>query len=326
MRLVKWLLGLAVVATLAWGGLWIYGALKVKEALDQVLKAPNAPLTARAHVVQGLPNRMDVRLTDPVLDLDNLRWTAPFIEFFSLIYRPHHVIMVVANEQSLTLNGQTLALSTEDLRASVVMRPTGNLVLDRAVLVARMPVLTLPGERLSADTARAAIRLAEGETRRYEAVIEIEAGFPDQAVMAAIDPDGLLPRRWDLLRLDGEITLERPLDLEVFRGAPMPPAALALTGAQAEFDGIRLDATGRITPDAQGFPEGELVVSVTNWAALSARLVEAGLVPAAALTWVQAAGSRLARTDAPEVLDIPLRLTGGQLRLGPLVLAELPAL
>ena len=326
MRMVRWLLGLAVVATLAWGGLWFIGARSVEAALTQALGAPGAPLTASSQTVRGFPNRIDVTLTEPALDGGDLQWSAPFLQVFSLIYRPHHVIVVAANEQNLTLNGLPATITTEDARASVVMRPTGNLVLDRAVLVARMPVLALPGERLSADTARAAIRLAEGETRRYEAVIEIETGFPDPAVMAEIDPAGLLPRRWDLLRLEAEITLDRPLDLDVFRGAPMPPAALALTGAQAVFDGISLDATGRITPDAWGFPEGELVVSVTGWAALSDRLAEAGLLPPEARAWVQATAPSLARADAPEVLDIPLRLTGGQLRLGPLVLAELPAL
>ena len=326
MRLVRWLLGLAVVATLAWGGLWFVGARSIEAALAQALATPGTPLTARAQTVRGFPNRIDVTLTEPALNGGDLRWSAPFLQVFSLIYRPHHVIVVAANEQAMSVNGLPVTITTEDMRASVVMRPTGNLVLDRAVLVARMPVLTLPGERLSADTARAAIRLAEGETRRYEAVIEIEAGFPDPAVMAEIDPAGLLPRRWDILRLDAELMLDRPLDLEVFRGAPMPPATLALTGAQAAFDGIRLDATGRITPDARGFPEGELVVSVSNWAALSARLAEAGMLPPGALSWVQAAAPGLARDDDPEVLDIPLRLTGGQLRLGPLVLAELPAL
>jgi len=334
-RLVKGLLVLAVVATLIWGGLWFVATRALDLALTDALDDPRAPVRAQGHVLRGFPNRVDITLTEPRFSLGALDWAGPFVQVFSLVYRPHHVVIVLPQAHRLETPGgarTVAAVTTQDTRASLVMRPAEKLALDRFVLVSRMPALQLEGERLSADALRLAVRpvnagdaAAGPAPASYEAVIEIEAAFPDPAVMDRIDPDRLLPRRYDVLRLAGEVRFDAPLDLEAVRGRMPAVADLALTGARAAFDGIDLTLAGRAVPDARGRLSGEVTLTVSGWPALSARLAEAGLIAPEALAWVQAAAPGLARPGAPEVLDIPLRLEAGQLRLGPLVLAEVPA-
>jgi len=324
-RVVRWLLGLAVVATLAWGGLWFVGSRGLSHALDTALAGPRAALRAESHAVRGFPNRFDITLTEPRLSEGAVDWAAPFVQVFALSYRPHHVIVVFPNEQRLEVGGLLALVTSDDARASVVMRPTSNLVLDRAVLVAQMPVVTLPGERLSADALRVALRPMADAAGSYEAVVEIESAFPDPAVLDLIDPDGHLPRRYDLLRLDARLRFDRPVDLDAFRGAPPRITEAVLTGARAAFDAIDLKAEGEVVINAQGRPEGAFTLSVTGWEALLPRLSAAGILTPEVRAWIDAAAPGLARDGQNGAIDIPLRLEAGQLRLGPLVLAELPA-
>lgn len=321
---VKWLLGLATAATLGWGGLWFAGARGLDQALAQALDDPRAPIRAEGHVVRGFPNRFDITLTEPRLAEAGLTWSAPFVQVFALSYRPHHVIVVFPHQQDLDLSGLPVRIDSRDARASLVMRPTEGLALDRAALVVQMPVVTLPGQRLSADALRLALRPTDGPGR-YEAVAEIEALFPDPGLLDRLDPDGHLPRRLDVLRLDAALRFAHPLDLDALRGGMAPRLAdVALTGARLVADGIDLQAEGRIAPDPRGRPTGEVTLHITGWRALLERLGNAGLAPPEVLAWIAAAAPALAQPDRPETLSLPLNLRDGQVRLGPLVLAELP--
>lgn len=324
MRKGKWLLGLAVLGTALWGGYWFVGATALRQGVAQALAAPRAPLRAQDHSVRGFPNRFDLTLTEPRLTDGPLRWSAPFVQIFALSYRPHHVIAVFPPQQRLDVAGLTALITARDARASAVMRPTERLALDRAALVAEAPGLEIDGARHSADALRLALR--PGADGRYEAVAEVEAAFPAPALLAGLDPAGVWPRRFDLLRLEGELRFDRPLDIDAFRGPPPRLVTSALTGLRIAFEGVDLQATGRVEPGPGDLPEGELALTIDGWRELARRLTLAGILTPEATAWVEFAAPGLARPEAPEIIDLPLRLEGGFLRLGPLVLAELPRL
>lgn len=330
MRGVKWLFGLAVAATILWGGYWFIGARALEHGAGQALETPGAPLTAQGHRVRGFPNRFDLTLTEPRLRLEGFGWEAPFVQVFALSYRPHHVIVVFPPDQRLSLpDGTHAVIGARDMRASLVMRPTDNLSLERAALVAEAPVVTLPGQRLSAEMLRLALRPAPPSPPAsgpvYEAVAEAEAVFPDARLLAEADPEGLFPRRYDVLRLEAELALDRPADLDaVLRGQAPGLAGLVLTGLRAVFDGIDLHARGRVTPDPSGLLNGEVTLTVTGWEALAQRLADAGILSPEARMWLAAAAPSL--ETAPDTIEIPLRLQAGDLRLGPVVLARIPPL
>lgn len=322
MRLVRWLFGLSVVATVLWGGYWFVGARALQMAVDEVLAAPGSPIRADAAEVRGFPNRFDITLTRPELREGGLTWTAPFAQIFALSYRPHHVVAVFPPEQRFTLGGLDWLVGTSDARASVVMAPTRSLELDRAVLV--LAGLEIDGPtRLRADALRGALRLAA--PGRYEAVAELEVAFPDAALLDARDPDRLLPRRFDVLRVDAELAFDRPLDLNAATTGALPPPAVALTGARAAWEGVDLRLTGRVDLDAPGGPAGDVVLAVTGWRMLLDTLDRAGVLSPEQSGWLNAAGPGLARADDPDAVDIPLRIEAGQVRMGPLVLFDLAA-
>jgi hypothetical protein len=321
MRLVKWLFGLAVLATVLWGGYWFVGSAALDRAVAEVLAAPRSPLSAASHTVRGFPNRFDLTLTEPRVQEGGVAWAAPFVQVFALSYRPHHVVTVFPNEQSVQLGGVDWLVSSASARASAVMEPTANLRLDRASLVATRTALAGGDARHIAEEVRVAGRSQSAQV--YEVVAEVQTAFPDPALMDLIDPARIWPRRFDLLRLDGELALRAPLDLGAARNGLPPTAEVALTGARLVGEGLDLRVSGRVVLDAPGGPQGDLVLAVEDWRDLLDRLAEGGLLPPEQRAFVEALVPGLARPDAPGALDIPLRVEAGQVRLGPVVLLDL---
>lgn len=319
MRLVRWLFGLAVAATVLWAGYWFVGARALEAALDRVLADPASPLVAEDRQVAGFPNRFDVTLTEPRIALPDLVWSAPFVQAFALSYRPHHLILVFPPEQRLELPGADWRLVTADSRASAIFAPSRRLELGRVVVVLREPVLDGP-----AGLAAAALRLAMRslEPGRYDAVAEAEDVAPDPALMDRVDPGRLWPRRFAVLRLDAELAFAHPLDSDALLDRRLAPPRVVLTGARAAWAGVDLRIEGRVDLGAVGGPSGELRVAVTGWRALLALLDRTGALAPDLRQWIDTTAPALARADNPDAVDIPLRIEAGQVRLGPLLLFD----
>lgn len=321
MRVIWGLLVVAVFATLGWGGYWFVGARAMDRAVSAVLQG-NPAVSAESHSLQGFPNRFDLTLNAPQVVQGGMEWRAPFVQFFALSYRLNHVIAVFAHDQQFTLLGQELSLHTEDMRASLVMAPDLSLALERFALVAEAPALSTAGETHRADTARLASEVLEPQ--RHRLVIELENAFPDTAVMNAHDPRGHWPRRFDVLRLEGEVEFDRPLDRRALEDAPPRLTGLALTGARLVFDGSAITARGRLVPDAQGYLSGEMVLEVQGWRALMRRARDAGLMPAEHDTLATMALQSMTGPENPDRLEAPFAVRAGDIMLGPVVLGSIP--
>jgi hypothetical protein len=314
------LLALAVVATLAWGGYWVVGSRALDGAVTVVL-SENPALDARAHSVRGFPNRFDLTLTEPRVSLEGFDWRAPFVQFFALTYRPHHLIAVFPNDQAFSFGPIQATLASSDMRASVVMRPEPMLPFDRFALVIEGAALTVGGGTHRADALRLASR-ALGPVL-HEIALEGETLFPDAAFMAMMDPAGLLPRRFDVLRIAAEVGLSRPLDRSLLDGTGAEVTALALTGLRALWEDIGIDLTGRIALDTEGLAQGEGRVVLTGWRALLAQATRAGIEVPALLAPALAA---VADPADPDRIEVPLVIRDGSVTFGGLVLLTLPPL
>lgn len=323
MRVIWGLLAVAVLATLGWGGYWFAGARAMDHAVTRVLQG-NPAVSAASHSLQGFPNRFDLTLDAPQVAQGGLRWRAPFVQFFALSYRLNHVIAVFAQDQQFDIEGREFSLHTQDMRASLVMTPGLDLPVERVALVAEAPALRSLNETHRADTARLASRALEGA--RHALVIELENAFPDPAALNAQDPHGHWPRRFDVIRLEGEVALDRALDRHALNGAPPQVIGLALTGGRLVFDGITINASGRLEPDAQGYLSGEMVLAITGWRELMRRARDAGLMPAEHDTLVTLALQSMTDPANPERLEAPFAVRAGDILLGPVVLGSLPPL
>lgn len=328
MRRILVLLSVAVVATLAWGAYWFVGARALDRAVTQVLAA-NGQLAAQGHQVRGFPNRFDLTLDAPRIAVPGLAWQAPFVQFFALTYRPHHLVAVFPHDQRIDMGSFGATLHSTDMRASVVMDPSLSLSLQRAALVAESPELVHGQQTQRADALRLASRALAPE--RHELAIEIERAFPDAGMMNMLDPQALWPRRFDILRLEGEVTLDRPLDRHVMQGAGPVPIAHALTGGRIAWlddaeQTIDIRAQGRLEPDAAGRLSGDLTLDVTRWQTLLRRARDAGWISPEHAVLAEMALQSMVDPETPDQVQVALRLRAGDIMMGPVMLGTLPPL
>ena len=80
-----------------------------------------------------------------------------------------------------------------------------------------------------------------------------------------------------------------------------------------------------MTVGADGMAEGKVDLSARRWRELFDLLVKAGVIPAKNAPTVQRLLESLAaQSGQPDTLALPLTLSGGFVRFGPLPLAPLP--
>ncbi|QYK42956.1 MAG: DUF2125 domain-containing protein [Paracoccaceae bacterium] len=333
---MRWLVWVVVGAAVLWGGLWFAMATAVSRgtaaAFDQM--SAQGLLAERAGIaVNGFPNRLDLTVTEPRLSdpVTGTGWTAPFVQVFTLTWKPWHIIAAFPPEQRLALPGASVTLASDRLQASLVVQPSAALPLDRLAVAGDALHLTLaPGAAAPATLAVRTLRLG---TRRdpsradtHEIGLDLSGIAPDPAFFAALPPGTTLPGEIDRLRVVAFAGLSAPLDR--FAGDARPQLLrLDLREASLGWGGIAFWAEGSLAPDAEGFAEGRIDIRLTGWRAALDAAVAAGLIrPEIAPTWAEFA-RRLAETSPdPDRLDLPLTLGRGRMSLGPLPLGPAPRL
>ncbi|MCC5989005.1 MAG: DUF2125 domain-containing protein [Pararhodobacter sp.] len=327
MRAILFMLSAAVLATLAWGGYWFVGARGLDRTVSGLLDA-NRHVEAQGHRVRGFPNRFDLTFSEPRIAATGLTWQAPFVQVFALSYRPHHLIVVFANDQLFEIGGEAMTLHSADMRASLVMEPGLSLPLERLVLVIENPEASLNTQTHRADALRLGSNAQSPE--RHEFAIQIEAAFPDAGMMNALDPGAHWPRRFDAMRIEGVAAFDRPLDRAALEGGLPELVDMVFTGARviwSEGETVTdIAASGELRADSRGRLNGEVTLDIRNWRALMRRAGEAGLMPAEHAFLIEMALSGMVDPENPDRLEAPITLRDGDILLGPVILGSLPPL
>ncbi|MBN8294470.1 DUF2125 domain-containing protein [Rhodobacter sp. NTK016B] len=326
---MRWVIVLVVLATIGWCGYWFVGTRALDRAIAQGLER-TPELSAETYHISGFPNRFDVTFDAPRVTLSDAEWTAPFVQFFALTYKPHHLLAVFPHDQVLRLGGTETLIHSEDLRASMVMEPGLDLPLDRMTLVGDTLDLQITEPARGTDTGatwqigqlRLASRRTDDTTQQLVALAETV--FPDPAQMDRVDPQRLWPRRFDTLRLDAEAETDRALDRHlVSDGAQVRLTDLTFTGLQITWPEVDFRLSGRLSPGADGRLSGDATANVTGWEEMLDILRASGLITDEAAAM---ANTTLAAMAQEDILEVPLSVVDGVVRLGPFALATLPPL
>jgi hypothetical protein len=320
------LLGLVLVAFLGWSGWWwvASGAARTgtETALD-VLRAEGWQAGYADLTVAGYPNRIDLTATAPRLTPPGAAWgwSAPFVQVFALSYKPWHVIAAFAPEQDLTTPAGPMRLQADRLQSSVVVEPGTDLVLDRFQLAGE--ALTLTGAlAASAETLSLATRPTVGDRLAHDIGLALTGLRPDAAVLALL-PAALRDTGGADMRVDASAAFDAPLDRHA---ATRPPrlTRLDLREALVGWGGVKAHLSGELAPDAQGLAEGRLTLRLEGAPLALEAAVALGLIPPQARAQYDNVLRMLAPGGGP--LDLPLRLGGGMVMLGPLPLGPAPRL
>ncbi|KIT17403.1 DUF2125 domain-containing protein [Jannaschia aquimarina] len=319
--MVRWLLILTLVLSALWGGWWVVGSAGLDRGLRAGIEAARADgwqIDYADLSVSGFPNRFDTTVTEPEVTAPGggLAWSAPFLQVFALSYRPNHVIAVAPDSQSLTLGGREIAVTTSDLRGSVVVAPSPDLPLQRAQVQGADLVA---GRWVEARALRGAIR--EAEAGGYDVAAGVEGLVLPASMRAALAGDAL-PEAIGALTFDASVDLDRPIDRHL-RSAP-GLRAMALRDLTLRWGPLDLALTGDLRAGPGGLAEGDLTLEIADVAALD--LLAGPSIPAERIDLIRSFLSAYTVPDRPGAARVPLAVTGGVVSLGPVPILALPPL
>jgi hypothetical protein len=319
---MRFILGLVAVLAVLYGGYWFVGSRAVERGAESAFLQMNAQGWEASHdgiSTIGFPSRFDTTVTAPRL-LDpatGIGWEAPWLQVFALSYLPTEIIALLPDEQAVILPGDRIDIRSDGMRASGRVGFSTALPFDN--LTVESGPLTLAAQSgWQAGLARAlfALRRADGVPADYDVWFEATG-----ITLPASTIPGL-PETMPVLRVDGTMTLDQPIDRMTTPDARLQN--VTLRQLLLDFGTTAITAEGTLALDPAGIPEGTVNLTIRDWRAALAIGVAAGIVPQGFTGLAERAGAVLAGGGTD--LTAPLTFTAGQMRLGPVPLGPAPSL
>ncbi len=332
------LLAIVITAAAAWAGYWFIGSSALHSGITAWFDARRAEGWVAAYSelsVQGFPNRFDTTLSDLQLadPASGMGWQAPFFQLMTLSYTPNHVIAVWPHEQRIVTPTGAYALSSTDMRASLVVEASTALAPKRSTLTAEG--LTLTPEAGTGAFSATSLRLAgergedapDTDDPRYHLGLAAAGVAPPAPLLAQFDVAGTLPRVIDTLSADVTVDFTAPWDRYAIEEARPQPTRVDVTRIAANWGAMTLEASGILDVDAFGTPDGTITIKARNWRDMLKLAEGAGALTPDAAVATESALSLLANASGSDkTLEIPLKFEGGRVWLGPLPIAAAPVM
>ena len=319
-----------LVGALLWMVWWAFGQLGHEKALSAWVDERRGAGWAADYATldtRGFPNRFDTTITEVALadPASGVAWSAPFLQFLSLAYKPHQVIAVLPEKHKFSTPYQTVTISHDEARASLFLEASTLLGLDRARLVTSgLEMTSTTGARLMLDEGRFAAETLPASTHAYRVGAELTGLTPTEEARRTLDPGGVLPDQVESLRADADLTFTAPWDRRAIEVARPQLTKVDLKDLSARWGNVTFRAVGEVTVDADGIPEGQLTIRAQEWRRIldMAEAMDA-LPPGTRGTLETALGLLAGQGD---VLDVPLTFDNGWVNLGIIPLGEAPRL
>jgi hypothetical protein len=331
---MKRLLAIVILAALAWSGYWVFMA----ETRERLLEGWLAERRAEGWVadvtdlhVSGFPNRIDTFMTGLALaDPDEgWRWNAEGFQILSMSWKPHHLIAVWPGEQVIGSPYETIRMTGETLRGSVIFRPTPRLELDRTSI--EIGGLRLAGDlgwEARIDAATLATRqVPDAGEHAHQIAFNATGLVPPNAWSERIPGSRALPREMETLKLDVVVDFDRPWDRAAVETKNPAITAIELHDATAVWGDLSLRAQGRLETDAQGFAEGEITLRARNWRQMLS-IAEQSEAISSDLAGAMRGGLDLIAmlSGDRDTIEVPLDFRDGRTYLGPIPVGAAPRL
>lgn len=328
---MKRLLIVIIVAALGWSAYWFIGSAGVKAGFRQWFDARTAEgwqAEASEIEVSGFPNRFDTTFTDVALadPETGVAWRAPFFQVLALSYRPNHVIAVWPDTQTLAFPDQTVRITSEDMKASLVLGAATTLPLERSNFsVDGLSMSSTADWTLAADRLRLAMHRQEEGENTYRFALKA-TGFAPPSINRLPSTQSL-PRTFRTVEADILAGFDAPWNRAAIEDARPQPTWIEIKGLTVAWGDLELQAAGTVKVDNVGYPTGEITIRATNWREIIAVTRESGRVAGSVLDAIEQGLEFLSGVSGnPKTLDIPLNFRNGATRIGPVPIAEAPIL
>lgn len=327
--------GIIIIGLLAWCGWWFVGSGAQKEAWTNWFEdRRNEGWVAENTAIQlrGFPNRFDTTIED--LQLADPRsgwaWSAPFFQVFMLSYKPNHIITVWPDTQVVSTPRETINVTNEQMRGSVVFEPGIDLVLDSSQIEISALKLSTNDWTAGLDRANFATRrVPAGNAPDFAHQIGLDAKnlTLSDSLKARLDPAGILPAKIETARLDITAAFDAPWDRHSIEGRKPNPTAISVKNIDVTWGELNLRTSGQLKVDAAGYPDGALKVEARNWQEILNLAATSGLISRDLAETVKGGLQMLSALGGDgTTLNVPLQFGGGLIRLGPIPIGPAPRL
>lgn len=337
---MRLLLTMILLAAALWSGYWYVSSTAVQQGFESWLSerrdegwvAETSQLS-----VAGYPNRIDTTFTDLSLadPSTGLAWEAPIFQILALSYKPNHVIAVWPNSQRVATPFDKIDITSDDMRASLVVEAGTSLVLDRATLTSQGLSVhpaeqQLQGQANSTDIASlvmAVETVPADPSPSYRFGLKADGVSPALPWKIKIDPNDALPATLEALNADVVVTFDKIWDRSAIERARPQPRKIDVKLAEARWGQLELLVAGAVTVDEAGLPTGKMTVKARNWRDILQLGINTGYVPDGLAGTLENGLGLLAQLSGnPNTLDLPLDFNRGRVFLGPIPLGPAPLL
>jgi hypothetical protein len=327
---MKRLLFVIVTAAALYAGYWFIGSNGATAGFERWFEDRRSEGWVAEYdniTTSGFPSRFDTTISDLSLadPETGVAYSAPFLQVFALSYKPEHLIAVWPNEQTISSPFGKAAITSTDMRASLIVKKSASLALEKANYVTEGLVAKIDdGLTYGASKALVAVERKATELNNYHFGVEARDVVLPQPSNIRLEA-GLLPETLEFARGDVTASFDAPWDLNALQSARPQPTRIDVKLIEAKWGQLELRLAGGFDVDSAGRADGQITIKAQNWRDILAISAATGLIPTQLVRPIDQTLSLLSGLSGNRnTLDLPLTLDSGQMKLGPIPLGPAP--
>ena len=323
-------IGVLILAATLWSGWWYIASSGAERGVHNWLalrQAEGWQAEAQSITRSGYPARLNLHVEGPVLadpatgvalEMDHLNLSAP-------AWWPGDVTLDLPNTPiRMASPDGLLTLQANAAQAVLNLHPGPSLQLEAMQATSALWQITAPeGPLLSGtDFATSMVQDADDATTY---VFEINATdlTPGSLLRAGLPADW--PLNFDAFTARMRVTFDTPWDRSALETRRPQPRAISIEDADIKWGPLRHRASGDLTVDNSGVPEGSVSLQVENWRQALEIAQDNGALAADFRPQAETVLGMLSGLGGdPETLNLTLTFRGGAMSLGPIPLGPAP--
>ncbi|MEM8699463.1 MAG: DUF2125 domain-containing protein [Pseudomonadota bacterium] len=328
------LIALVVLAALGWSAWWAVLAAGQQAAIERWFADRRAAGWQAEHgavSVGGYPLRLarripEVALADPEA---GWAWRLPEVALEGEATEPTEFTLTLPEAHVLAVPGERVEITHSRLDAQLGLVPGMGLALAGAALEGRtLRLAAQSGWTAGAKqvTARLSARdAASGPENSYNLKLIARTVEIPAPVLAELDLTGLLEAEIEELRIEAYGAFRQPLDRFALEEGRVDLTRAVLREARFAWGAMAVEARGEFRADRRGYAAGKLRLRLTEWRQMIDLVRQSGKLPRDMEQAITRALELLVLfSGGGESLDVPLELSGGKVRIGPVAVADAP--
>lgn len=323
-------IGCLVIFTALWSGWWFIVATGVERAVQNWLELRQAEgwqAEAQNITHSGYPATLKLRidapqLADPTtgvaLEMDRLDLSAPaWWPGDVTLDLPETPIRMASHDGPLTLQA-------EQGQAVLNLHPGPSLQVEAMQATSGLWQIAAPEGALLSGTDFTTSMVQDPDTvETYVFDINATALTPGTILRAGLPPDW--PLTFDAFKARMTVTFDTPWDRTALEDRRPQPRVITIEDADIKWGPLRHRASGNLTVDSEGIPDGTLIVKIENWRQALDIAQDNGALAADFRPQAETVLNMLSNLGGdPETLNLTLTFKGGAMAMGPIPLGPAP--